>query len=360
MYFGKINKRQLDEIGTIKSPTKPLYLAKKNIDELSYSKKELEKLIPIKYGIKKEIEINKKELNQEEKMLKVLQEIDNVSYEERIEEEKIQIYEREVENLKNQKQTLEMSLNGIEYGEKKGSISSFVYIILGILFIVSGLCFSILNKPIIGILGFFVSSICFFTILLKNINVNREFKKHKEVIDKQKRNIENKIELVDSEIEAKCKRIKENKEALALSIKMKRENIRLKYPKVWNLDFLDKVNINEEQSYINDLRLKINKKELEVNEVESKIENLTNISEKLHISQEIYNELIDYNEVINIAKDTLEEAFLRMKQSITPKITENLSKLIEKITSGKYRKIKINNENEFMVETDNRRLYSCK
>jgi len=40
----KMNKKQSDEIGTLKSPTKPLYLAKEKLEELSLKKEELEKL----------------------------------------------------------------------------------------------------------------------------------------------------------------------------------------------------------------------------------------------------------------------------------------------------------------------------
>ena len=52
------------------------------------------------------------------------------------------------------------------------------------------------------------------------------------------------------------------------------------------------------------------------------------------------------------AKECLIEAYEEMKNSITPKFTNNLSEIISKITKQKYNKIKFNDEDGLMVEVD--------
>lgn len=42
-----------------------------------------------------------------------------------------------------------------------------------------------------------------------------------------------------------------------------------------------------------------------------------------------------------------------MRESITPKFTENLSNSIKSITSGKYKTVKVNEENGLILETEN-------
>ena len=54
-----------------------------------------------------------------------------------------------------------------------------------------------------------------------------------------------------------------------------------------------------------------------------------------------------------IAKEVMQEAYEEMKENITPKFTNNLSKIISVITSNKYNKVKFNDENGIMVELKN-------
>lgn len=355
-YFGKLEKRQTDKIGTLKSPTKPLYLARKNVEELKNKKQELENLIPIKCKIEEEIKDKKEEIKKEEEMLKMLNEIESVSRMEKLEEERIQVYVEAKKESEQKKLQLEESLDEIKPAQKKGNISNLVYNIPGILFVISAILIFLLDTKIIGILGAIVSVISFLVILITNLRANREFKQRQETINMQKREIENKIEIIQSEIDSKEKLIKENKEGLVLRTKMQKEQIMAKYPNVGKGILEDEINIEKEQNYINNLKLSVNQKEIEARQITEILEELVEVEEKLNINEEQYKQLIEYNEIIEIAKSALEKAYVIMKESITPKFTENLSNSIEKITSGKYKKIKVNDEDGLALETTNRKL----
>ena len=54
-----------------------------------------------------------------------------------------------------------------------------------------------------------------------------------------------------------------------------------------------------------------------------------------------------------MAKEVLSENYAKMKNSITPKFTENLSNNISKITGGKYDKVMFNEEEGLIVELEN-------
>ena len=56
---------------------------------------------------------------------------------------------------------------------------------------------------------------------------------------------------------------------------------------------------------------------------------------------------------INIAKEALEKAYLKMKENITPRFSSNLSKAIQNISSGKYKTVKVNEEDGLIVVTEN-------
>ena len=113
------------------------------------------------------------------------------------------------------------------------------------------------------------------------------------------------------------------------------------------------IDIIEEQNYINRLKLDIAQKEIARKQVAEKLERLVDIEERLSENEEILNELNEKNDSINIAKEALEEAYIIMKESITPRFTANLSNSIKTITSGKYRTVKVNEENGIVLETEN-------
>ena len=59
------------------------------------------------------------------------------------------------------------------------------------------------------------------------------------------------------------------------------------------------------------------------------------------------------NESFNIAKEVLTKAYEEMKNTVTPKFTEELSKNISSITNGKYTNVRFNDEVGLIVELTN-------
>ena len=88
---------------------------------------------------------------------------------------------------------------------------------------------------------------------------------------------------------------------------------------------------------------------LEKKQTLEKLEELVTIKEKLDFAKERYEELQSKNEKINKAKEFIKIAYEKMKSNVTPKFTQNLSDVIEKISDGKYNKISINDETGMVV-----------
>ena len=77
------------------------------------------------------------------------------------------------------------------------------------------------------------------------------------------------------------------------------------------------------------------------------------LEEKLVYNNEQKVNLQKLNLSIMLAKQILEKSYDEMKNSVTPKFTENLSKNISKITNGKYSKVNFNEETGLVVELEN-------
>lgn len=361
-FFGKLIKRQTDEIGTLKSPTKPLYIAKQNVENLKAKKEELEKLVNTKFEIEREIKEKQKEVIKEEETLKILQEIDNNENQTKLEKEKIKIYIESKKELEKDKENVESELKNVKEIGDKPKIFWGLYILPIIFIIITIILFGI-KKSELGIVGAVLGCVSFAIIIFKNAKIKKEYENELNEIIRIKQEIENKKRIIEVEINSKDKLIIESQNLIEMKKKLQKEQIYEKYPNASKLcveGFENKSNILEEQNYINELKLNITQKEYIKSQIIEKLEELVEIEEKLNVNVELLKELLEYDEAINIAKEALDEAHLKMKESITPKFTENLSKSINIITAGKYKKVKVNEENGLILEAENRQLYNIK
>lgn len=355
--ISKLNKKQTEEIGTEKSPTKPLYLTRQKIEELSRKKAELENILPLQYEIEdKKINIEK-DVKHGEKELELLQSIQKIQNEAKIEEEKIDINIKSKKETENKKQEEEEKLNNIKSKKVEKKSLKTLYIIPILLTVFSIILF-LINQKIISYIGIALDIISIIAISLIQIKENKKYKKIKDEERQEKNNIKNKIEVLENEIKEKEKIIKEKQNELDIKINLNKQEIKNKFQEINNIENffeseIDSENILNEQKYINDLKLELTRLEMQRKEILEKLENKSQIEEELENLKENLEELIEYNDSINIAKEGVEKAYLKMKEDITPKFSINLSNAIQNISNGKYKTVKVNEEDGLIVETEN-------
>lgn len=355
--ISKLNKKQTEEIGTEKSPTKPLYLTRQKIEELGRKKAELENILPLQYEIEdKKIDIEK-DVKHGEKELELLQSIQKMQNEAKIEEEKIDINIKSKKETENKKQEEEDRLNNIKSKKIEKKSLKMLYIIPILLTIFSIILF-LINQKIISYIGIALDIISIIVISLIQIKENKKYKKIKDEERQEKNNIKNKIEVLENEIKEKEKIINEKQNELNIKINLNKQELKNKFQEINNIENffeneIDSENILNEQKYINDLKLELTRLEMQRKEILEKLENKSQIEEELENLRENLEGLIEYNETINIAKEGIEKAYLKMKEDITPKFSINLSNAIQNISSGKYKTVKVNEEDGLIVETEN-------
>ena len=329
----RINRRQLDEIGSERSREKPINIISRKIEELENEKEELEKYRDYKYNFEDE------ENNLNDEILKLENEnnfligIKLLNENEKIEKEKINIKENiEKENLekiniiKNKINEIKINNKNIfeKYSEKKEINNK--------------------NKKIKN---------------KEKIEKNNFEKINQEIINLE--NEKNILEKNSNELENEINKLKNN---FNLKINLEKEKIKNKYlnkieknkiNNYLNLFELEKINFELEnlKKEINNLKLKLHSLDLDKKNIEPKLDNLSKIEEELVYDNEQKVNLQKLNLSIMLAKQILEKSYDEMKNSVTPKFTENLSKNISKITNGKYSKVKFNEETGLVVELEN-------
>lgn len=329
----RINRRQLDEIGSERSREKPINIISRKIEELENEKEELEKYRDYKYNFEDEENNLNDEILKLENENNFLIEIKLLNENEKIEKEKINIKENiEKENLekiniiKNKINEIKINNKNIfeKYSEKKEINNK--------------------NKKIKN---------------KEKIEKNNFEKINQEIINLE--NEKNILEKNNNELENEINKLKNN---FNLKINLEKEKIKNKYlnkieknkiNNYLNLFELEKINFELEnlKKEINNLKLKLHSLELDKKNIEPKLDNLSKIEEELVYNNEQKVNLQKLNLSIMLAKQILEKSYDEMKNSVTPKFTENLSKNISKITNGKYSKVKFNEETGLVVELEN-------
>ena len=382
----KLNKIQLEKIGTDRSREKPINIIKKNIENNEQKLDELKKYENIKYELNDEINKIKKEINKKEIKNKLLKEIKNKNEKNNLEKEKIKIKEKIIEENKKKIKIIENNLEKInnkiileknnknnineKYEKNKLNKKTNKYFIILILINILWIIFIpkiIKNNIIKYIFLLTVPMYLIFCIFLKNkfknkIKIMENIQKNNlEKIENEKKEQENNKKIYEENLQEILNEINELKIKNNLLNNLEENKIINKYEK--NIEkneinyYLKKENINNEinllENEINNKKIEKNKLEIQKENIEPQLENLSNLEEKIYSLKNEYNILEKNNQSIELAKNLLERAYEKMKNNISPIFTEKLSNNIEKITKGKYCKLTFNDEQGLIVELKN-------
>ena len=380
----RINRRQLEEIGTQKSREKPLNILLRENQNLEQEKDELEKYKNSKY----EMEQNKNNLLEKfsnlEIELEYLNKIKKIFEEEKIENEKIKIKEnikkeniekinlnkKEIFNIENEnKKIFEKNNQKInKFIKNKNKLKNKFIILFILLFLMNIIQFIFIKNRIFNYIFLLTlpMDLIFSIIYLKNKKnkikiLEKENKNEEEMINNEKNNYlnENKIiEKNNSELENEINILKNE---LNLKINSNLEKIKNNYlnkienKKIIEINQLENIQyeIDKTQNELNMIKIKLHELDFDRENIEPKLENLIKIEEKIVNNNEEIVNLRKLESSMNLAKALLEKAYQKMKNTVTPKFTENLSKNIKEITNGKYSNVMLQEDNGLIVELQN-------
>ena len=386
----RINRRQLDEIGTGKSREKPINILQRKIEYLENEKKEFKKYENIIYEIEENKNNLKNEINNLENENNLLKEIKLISDKENIEKEKIKIKEniknennekiniikKEIIDTKNNnKNILELNTEKIKNNKKinkeKNKLNKKLIIFFILINLMNILQFIFVKNKLINFIFLLtVPTYLIFCFLIKN-KLNKKIKKEEEIeknnlinlekIKKEINNKENEIKILENNNINLENEINNSKNNLLLKINLEKEKIKNNYlnkiekNKLNNL--INEKNINFEmenlQNEISNKKIKLTSIELERKNTNLKLENLSKIEEELVNNKEKLSTLQKINLSFQLAKEILEQSYEKMRNTVTPRFTQELSKNISEITDGKYNKIMFNDEVGLIIELGN-------
>lgn len=352
----KLNKKLIEEVGTERTTERPINLINSKIKEIENQKKNIEIYDYQKINIEKEIKEIEKKLFAENKKIELIKEIKKYKENNLIEEEKIKINKNIMDEENNKINNLKNEIKQKKENKKGKNYLLYILLIL-----------TLINIPLLLLIKnniFIITLIALVIADLIAIIINYSNKKHKQNIQDINRNkkineieiIENNIKNTEEKIKNIEKKIKQNdKETISLMKNKYNKNIDEKditYFAQLNLEMLN-YEQEELEKTISTQNIKLHTIKLDYQNLERGEEKKVILEEQLQKCIQEKEELGSLANSINIAKDSLERAYNKMKSEITPKFTQELSTIIENISSGKYKNVKFIDGEGIVVELEN-------
>lgn len=324
----KLGNLQLENVGSDRSSDRPYNIAKEKFEKNSSEINYLKNVNDDKYVI------NKKISDVDEKIEINAEKIESVN----IAKNKFKEF-----NLINEKIKLKEEYYIDEsYDEINHKNNKMIFVILGIIFLVLFI-FNFLEIKN-NLINFILSGL--FLLNIFSYFVINSFKR-KNI---KKITLNNKQKIYDE--------IKDEKIILKNNIEKFKNELINQYGNYVERYFNNDIDIiyNELINEKNSLILERKKLELEYSNILPKLERYVNLVEEQEILKDELINLAKKNAGYSIAKKLLEEAYVEIKNSVTPKFFDNLSDVVKTITNGKYVKVYVNDEIE--VEDYLGKIYS--
>lgn len=391
--IAKLNKRQLEEIGTARSQDRPINIISKRLTQIETEKENLSRFVEKKYDFEENKKILEEEIKQEQGKLDILKKRKNIEESYYLQQEKMKIgentikeYQSKIEKLKNIDQDNQFPIEPIRektvnrkentkkvetdtrngntprrMKEESNKKIGIIPIITSILFVILTV-FGISKKnSIITVMGVIFT---FFSLILLSYQQYRKktgnhTSNFEENVDNEKVNTQ--INLLKETLE----NLQKEQETLKISAKRDYDNSlesiknefmgKLPLTEIHNLLTTPQMNENIEvlENKIARDRLKIQSIALDQNNILPKLENLANLEEEYVSLEEQYQALLLQNEATQLAKQEIENAYREMKKQVTPNFTQHLSSIMENISNGTYTNIQLDEKDGIIVETKN-------
>ncbi len=256
---------------------------------------------------------------------------------------------------------------------KKYILILFLILIINILFFIFNNNY--LKNNIINIFNFLVIPIYLIIIFiyekiknkkienkikLENEKIINEINLQNEKINYEINVLDKQIDLLENEKNIQEQEIQNEEIKLDNIIEIELQNLKQTYNNKLNVnEYLEKAENNNINILINEKQEKLNKNKMDLQtinfqetNISNKLEEMVNLQEEYEELKERLEELEKRNNEINITKEFLTKAYINMKNNITPKFTENLSKNISEISNGKYTKVAVNEDKGLIIENE--------
>lgn len=356
----RINKSQNEEVGTERTSQRPINIIQNRINKLMEKKEELELYKDSIYDNSAEKENLKKEQKEEENKRELLKELKTKMEENRIKNAEIDFSKNLENDYSKRIEELNKKISNNKLCENNEKINLNNYYIAILICIIAFIVLMIVNPlKLINVIALFPIILIVYKILKDKKKANIDVTKREESTYK----IINEIDILKQSKEEQKLVAKEKEQKLEAELEEQRKELISKYMNYVSIGYIQDIlsknyddilkEIDIKENRINTIKFKLQTMESASKDINTKLDNLSEIEEELQDAELEKDELLSLNNSYNIAKECLEKAYNQVKENISPKFTRNLCDIISKISSDRYSKITLNDSEGLNIELQN-------
>jgi len=359
----KLNKEQLEKIGSARSTGRPLNIIEQEIDENEEKRKEITKYEEEKYKVENQKEILKIDLEESKIILELLRKQKEKLEKTQLEKEKLKIFQANLEKEEEEKREIKAKIEKLESTRQENLKTKKIGYYMCILATIAITAISIILRKYI-LLALNIIPVTDFIIKLiiqnkKKSKIKRNGKKiyqEKNILEQELEKQEKKCENAQNEISEKESQIKQKENQI-------NEEIKNYFINKIQIEIIDDILSTKYENIVEFIsekereltEYKITEKTIEVDNqnIIKQLDSLVEIDENLESLYEKKDELLQLNNMYEIAKEEIEKAYQDMKENITPNFIEELQSILVQVTKGKYSNIYLDSENNLQIEIEN-------
>lgn len=380
--MAKLNKMQLEKIGTERTKGRPINVLKEKYEENQEKINQLKIEQNLKEENQKKINELKKEINENKNKINLFLDIKNIFNKNEINNEKIKIKEKIIQENNNNKNIINKNIdfennnyNKIKNNKlienkkqfKNKTIKKYNIIFLLLILINLIWIFLIKNNSIKYLIIFTIP----IYLIIYYLKINKINKKIKELEKQNNNNIENneneinklknQLNLLNNNSEIMQKEIEQEKNKNIYLLNIEKQKLFNKYSDIFYIEEINEIfnenniekKINILQTIIENSNNELTKLEIKQEEFEEQLGEVIRLEEEQEILGKQLDELKENNDAIELVEETIGIAYEKLKENINPEFNKKLSENISKITNGKYNNILFNDEQGLIVELPN-------
>lgn len=359
----KLNKEQLEKIGNNRSTGRPLNIVETSIEENEAKRKEISIYEDQKYDMATQKENLQIDLEESKTVLEILRKQKINLEKNQLEKEKIKISKENLLKNENRKKELEEKISNLEESKQEAFKSSkFGYLAI-ILIIIAITSLSIYLKKYMAILLNIIPLLIFGIIFNKKQKIKQQIKKNNRKRYQEKNLLEEELSKIEDEYKEKKLEIEEKEEKIKIQEQTAEQEIKQEFIEEMDEEIIDDILSTKYENIVEFIgekekeltEYKITEKTIEVDNqnILKQLDYLVEIDEKLENLYEQKKELVELNQIYEMVKQEIENAYQEMKENITPDFIEELKNILVQVTKGKYSKLYLDSENNLQIEVEN-------
>ena len=363
--INKLKSEQLELIGSDRTTQKPINRLNSKIDYLLKEKQKLEKYKNSYISSetkRKDLELRCEKEKRKYFLLK--SEKENFDKNQKIESE-LEFLNQNKNEIENSIKALNKKEHEISNNKKDSKLKTFDIVLSIIIVIATILMWIFSDNRALNVTLSVISGLVLLIIIFKEINSNMRSKKHiKEVniyntnlLTEQnilKENLDNIVQKFNIKAEEYDCLLEEQFNELKELCQSREELEYVKKIHDFSLDeIIDELDNKSNDIYEMDVNIRLLNQDMENSN--QKIEQLLQLEEELYNLQEERNELKELNNIYELTKECIEDAYEDTKKNLSPVYKENMSNILMKMSNNKYSRVEINDET-ILVENENGEL----